>query len=108
MQQVRKCDNPEPANGGHGCKGLVRNVKACNVHRCPSKIARKRLFIYAVLRFYNHVSLKPYVDFRVLAGLLCEKLVFAYGNNSCVKNFYFDHELQFITIFPLSQCRKIS
>ncbi|KAK3093006.1 hypothetical protein FSP39_009936 [Pinctada imbricata] len=35
MTQKRKCNNPEPKNGGQNCIGSSTKTLACNTHNCP-------------------------------------------------------------------------
>ena len=35
--RYRKCDNPEPFNGGDDCKENWNDTKSCNLDRCSGK-----------------------------------------------------------------------
>ena len=37
QERFRYCNNPAPRNGGRGCHGFAKMVRACNTHQCSSK-----------------------------------------------------------------------
>ena len=56
QKRYRSCNNPAPAHGGRTCAGLNYQFRACNTHKCPSKLFFLWLYqpVLMSLRLFSH------------------------------------------------------